>query len=128
MDGPQFVNMRQHGFAALVPFAAEHPYEIWIVPKRHQASFTAVDDCDVSSFAVLLGRSLTRLSAALGDPPYNFVFDSAPRSELATPHWHWKLRIVPDIVIWGGFELGGGLPINPSSPEEDARKLRAALS
>ena len=113
-------------FIALTPFAAEHPFEIWIVPKGHQASFTALGDDDLPPFAALLGRALRRLRATLGDPPYNFVIDSAPKGELGAPHWHWKLRIVPDVATWGGFELGAGLPINPSSPEDDARELRAA--
>ena len=78
------------------------------------------------AFSDLLGASLRLLQAVLDDPPYNFVVDSAPKAGLAAPHWHWKMRIVPDVATWGGFELGGGLPINPSSPEEDARVLRAA--
>jgi UDPglucose--hexose-1-phosphate uridylyltransferase len=113
-------------FTALVPFAAEHPCEVWVVPKRHQASFTALSDEDLPAVAGMLGRTLARLRIALDDPPYNFVVDSAPKGDLAAPYWHWRLRIVPDIATWGGFELGSGLPINPSRPEDDARLLRAA--
>jgi UDPglucose--hexose-1-phosphate uridylyltransferase len=113
-------------FVAIVPFAAEHPFEIWVVPKRHQPSFGALTDDALPAFAALLGRSLRRLQTALDDPAYNFVIDTAPKSELAAPHWHWHLRIVPDVATWGGFELGAGLPINPSSPEDDARLLREA--
>lgn len=113
-------------FLTLVPFAAEHPFELWVVPKRHEASFAALDDDELPAFAGMLGRALRRLGAALGDPSYNFVVDSAPKSEREAPHWHWKLRIVPDVATWGGFELGGGLPINPSSPEDDAQALRTA--
>jgi UDPglucose--hexose-1-phosphate uridylyltransferase len=113
-------------FVALVPFAAEHPFELWVVPKQHEASFGALADKALPAFSDLLGRSLRLLQAALDDPPYNFVVDTAPKAELVAPHWHWKLRIVPDVATWGGFELGAGLPINPSSPEDDARVLRAA--
>jgi UDPglucose--hexose-1-phosphate uridylyltransferase len=113
-------------FVALVPFAAEYPFELWIVPRRHQASFAALGDDKLPAFAALLGRSLARLKAVLDDPPYNFAIESAPKSESAAPHLHWRLRIAPEIAIWGGFELGAGLPINPSSPEEDAQLLRAA--
>jgi UDPglucose--hexose-1-phosphate uridylyltransferase len=113
-------------FVVLVPFAAEHPFELWIVPKRHQASFTALGDDELPAFAALLGRSLARLKAVLDDPPYNFAIDSAPKRESAAPHLHWRLRIAPEVAIWGGFELGAGLPINPSSPEDDAQRLREA--
>ena len=112
-------------FVTLVPFAAEHPFELWLVPKRHQASFSALDDDELADFAGLLGRSLQRLDAALDSPAYNFVIDSAPKHEAGAPHLHWRLRIVPDTAIWGGFELGASLPINPSRPEDDALALRA---
>ena len=111
-------------FVVFVPFAAQHPFELCLVPKRHQSSFTDLDDQEIRSFAGLLGRILTRLNASLGDPPYNFVIESAPKKELAAQYWHWRLRLVPDVVTWGGFELGSGLPINPSSPEDNARLLR----
>ena len=124
-DGKRIIDQNEN-FLALVPFAAEHTFEIWVVPKRHQPSFTALSDDDLPLFASLLSHSLRRLQAVLGNPPYNFIVDSAPKNECAAPHWHWKVRIVPEIAMWSGFELGGGLPINPSSPENDARLLRAA--
>lgn len=113
-------------FVALVPFAAEHPYEIWIVPLDHHAAFIDIDDDGMAEFGALLARSLQRLKIVLNDPPYNFVIDSAPKHEFGAAHFHWRLRLVPDVAIWGGFELGGGLPINPSSPEDDAVALRDA--
>ncbi len=113
-------------FVALVPFAATYPCELWLVPKQHQASFSALADDALGDFADLLGRALRRLRAALDDPPYNFVINSAPKDEGAARHLHWRLRLVPGVVTWGGFELGAGLPINPSSPEDDAALLRGA--
>ena len=113
-------------FIALVPFAAEHPCEIWIVPKRHHASFTTIEPAELGDFARLLRRTLRRLRTVHDDPPYNFVIDSAPRSERDAPHFHWRLRIAPDLATWGGFELGTGIAVNPSSPEGDAALLRAA--
>ncbi len=113
-------------FLALVPYAAEHPYEIWIVPLDHQASFIDIEDAALSEFGELLARSLRRLKRVLNDPPYNFVINSAPKHEFGAAHFHWRLRLVPQVAVWGGFEMGGGLPINPSSPEDDAAALRAA--
>ncbi|MEJ2623540.1 MAG: hypothetical protein P8Z80_03055 [Pseudolabrys sp.] len=113
-------------FLALVPFAAEHPYEIWIVPHDHHASFIDIEDAALAEFGELLARCLRRLKKVLDDPPYNFAIDSAPKHEFGAAHFHWRLRLVPRVAIWGGFELGGGLPINPSSPENDAAALRMA--
>src|SRR5690606_18764874 len=112
-------------FISLVPFAAEHPCELCLLPRSHQASFADLGAEALDDFAALLHRSLRRIRLALDDPPYNFVVETASRRELNAPHMHWRLRIVPGIAVWGGFELGSGLAINPSSPEKDARLLRA---
>jgi UDPglucose--hexose-1-phosphate uridylyltransferase len=114
-------------FLVLVPFAAEHPCEMWIVPKQHQASFLDLADAQCRDFALLLRRTLRRLRRARDDPPYNFVIDSAPRLHLQSPSLHWRLRIAPDLATWGGFELGAGIAINPSVPEHDASLLREAV-
>ncbi len=113
-------------FIALAPFAAEHAYETWIAPLDHQAAFIDLDEEALAEFGGLLARSLRRLKTVLNDPPYIFAIDSAPKHEFGAAHFHWRLRLVPQVAIWGGFELGGGLPINPSCPEEDAAALRAA--
>ena len=113
-------------FVVLVPFAAEHPCEIWIVPKQHQASFLELNESQCRELALLLRRTLRRLLRAREDPPYNFVIDSAARAQLQSPSLHWRLRIAPELTTWGGFELGAGMAINPSMPEDDAGLLRTA--
>jgi UDPglucose--hexose-1-phosphate uridylyltransferase len=113
-------------FIVLVPFAAECPFETWIVPKGHQASFIELEDRHIHEFGALLRRTLGRLRSALDDPPYNFVIDSADRQHLGSPHVHWRLRIAPRLAMSGGFELGSAMAINPSSPEQGAAILRAA--
>jgi UDPglucose--hexose-1-phosphate uridylyltransferase len=123
-DGARVVD-DSPAFLAMVPYAADHPFEIWIVPKQHQPSFAELNDNLLGEFATVLRRSLRRLHAVLGDAAYNMVLDTAPKAERTAPHWHWKARVVPNVVVWGGFELGAALPINPSNPEDDARLLRA---
>jgi UDPglucose--hexose-1-phosphate uridylyltransferase len=126
-DGTRLVEQNDT-FVTLVPFAAEHPFETWIVSRRHQASFTALETGELAAFGGMLARSLRRLNGVLDHPSFKFVIDSAPKRDLATPHFHWRLRLVPEVATWGGFELGTGLIINPSSPEQDASALRAALT
>lgn len=114
-------------FVALAPYAAECPYELWLVPKRHHASFADTNLPELADMTTLLGRTLRRLKAAHDDPPYSFAIESAGPGTDGADHLHWRLRIVPDLVNWGGFERGAGMPINPSSPEADAAQLRASL-
>jgi UDPglucose--hexose-1-phosphate uridylyltransferase len=115
-------------FVALAPFAATVPLEIWLVPRRHQASFAQLDDAECAEMGPLLRNTLRRLSSAHDDPPYNFVVDSFDAADETVSFAHWRLQIVPGLATWGGFELGTGIPINPSSPESDARILRAAAT
>jgi UDPglucose--hexose-1-phosphate uridylyltransferase len=114
-------------FLALVPFAAERPCEVWLVPKRHQGSFVEIAEPEVNDLGIQLRKSLQRLEAVHDDPPYNFIIESAGRAALGAPHVHWRLRIVPDLITAGGFEIGTGMAINPSSPEQDAETLRGLV-
>jgi len=116
------------GFVALVPYAAECPYEVWVLPKRHHASFADTQDAELADMAAVLGRALRRLKAAHDDPPYSFAIESAGPNSDGADHLHWRLRIAPDLVNWGGFERGAGMPINPSSPEANAAHLRVSLN
>lgn len=126
-DGRRVVEATDR-FAAIVPFAAATPFEQRIVPRIHQASFAQCDDGMLADLGGLLQRSLRRLKTAVGDPAYNFVIEPGSRADSDAAVTHWWLRIVPHVVRPGGFELGAGMAINPSWPENDAETLRAALS
>jgi len=126
-DGQRVVEQTAH-FLAIVPFAATGPCEQRILPRKHQASFAQCDDGELVDFGRLLQRSLRRLRNVLVDPPYNFVFECGAAKMAADGCAHWWLRIVPDVVTPGGFELGAGMPINPSWPEDDAAALRAVAA
>ncbi len=125
-DAGDRVVCRNDGFIAVVPFAATAPCEVWLLPRRHRADFGAIDDDECAALAALLRDVLRRLRAALDDPPYNFAISSAAGDAASAPHLHWYLRLVPGTTTPGGFELGTGWSVNPSSPEADAALLRAA--
>jgi len=56
------------------------------------------------------------------------VLRSAPVRDLGAPYLHWYITIVPRISLAAGFELGSGIYINPSLPEECADYLRTVDS
>ncbi len=125
-DGSRLVN-ENDAFLTVVPFAATAPCEMWLLPKRHQADFGDLADGEIALLAIALRDALLRLRAALDDPPYDYVIDTAANGRAGSPALHWSLRIVPRVTVPAGFELGSGLPINPSLPEQDAALLRSVL-
>jgi UDPglucose--hexose-1-phosphate uridylyltransferase len=108
---------------AFAPFASRSPFEIWIVPRRHDADFGRATDADVRATAEALRQVLGRLAASLDGPPYNLVLHTAPLREQvdATYHWHWEIH--PRLREIAGLELGSGLPVNPVSPEDAVEEL-----
>ncbi len=109
---------------AFAPYASRSPFEVWVVPRRHDADFGRATDADLLSSAEAL-RQVLRLVATLGGPPYNLVLHTAPVRERvdATYHWHWEVH--PRLREIAGLELGTGLPVNPVSPEEAVEDLLA---
>src|SRR5690349_4082466 len=108
---------------AFAPFASRSPFEIWIVPRNHEADFGRAGDADVRATAEALRQVLGRLAAGLDGPPYNLVLHTAPLREQvdATYHWHWEIH--PRLREIAGLELGTGLPVNPVSPEDAVEEL-----
>jgi UDPglucose--hexose-1-phosphate uridylyltransferase len=110
---------------AFSPFASRSPFEVWIVPRRHEADFSRISDADLAATADGLRQVLGMLAATLDGPPYNLVLHTAPLRERvdATYHWHWEVH--PRLREIAGLELGTGLPVNPVSPEDAVEELLA---
>jgi UDPglucose--hexose-1-phosphate uridylyltransferase len=120
---PERLVWQDQDTVAFAPFASRSPFEIWIVPRHHEADFGRVADADVAATAEALRQVLGRLAASLDGPPYNLVLHTAPLREQvdATYHWHWEIH--PRLREIAGLELGTGLPVNPVSPEDAVEEL-----
>lgn len=113
-------------FVGFVPFAAGVPFETWVLPRRHAADFGSISDPEKEDLASALQSLLQRLCDRLGDPDYNYVIVSSARYRAGEPQLHRYLQIRPRLTTWAGFEIGSGIPINPSVPEADAAFLAGA--
>jgi UDPglucose--hexose-1-phosphate uridylyltransferase len=118
------VDQTEH-FVAITPYASCFPFEVWIMPKPHQASFRAIGDPHRLELAGILQRVLRRHKLALGNPPFNYMFHSSPFGLEKNPEYDWHLEIIPRLTNIAGFEWGTGFYINPTAPEEAASVLRA---
>jgi UDPglucose--hexose-1-phosphate uridylyltransferase len=108
---------------AFAPYASRSPFEVWVVPRRHDADFARAAAADIAATAEALRQVLGRLAASLDGPPYNLVLHTAPLREQVdgTYHWHWEIH--PRLREIAGLELGTGLPVNPVSPEDAVEEL-----
>ncbi len=111
-------------FVAMQPYAARFPFETWLLPKEHRASFGLLDEADMLPFADALRTTLGALHSCLNNPPYNYIVHTAPYSDHAGHFYHWHLEIMPRLTQVAGFEWGSGFYINPVVPEQGARFLR----
>ncbi|OPZ83667.1 MAG: Galactose-1-phosphate uridylyltransferase [bacterium ADurb.Bin429] len=110
-------------YLAFEPFASKYPFETWLMPKSHQASFAAMTRERVVEFAGLMRDIFGRVSRCLNAPPYNFAIHTAPFDREDSDIFHWHMVIMPRLTIAAGFEMGTGIYINVTTPEDAARYL-----
>ncbi|MBN2324650.1 MAG: galactose-1-phosphate uridylyltransferase [Spirochaetes bacterium] len=111
-------------FVAFIPYAAEVPFELWIFPKAHQSDFRLISDTQKGELATMLKSVLGVLTQRLGDPDYNLLLSTFTRADRDDRSLHWHIVVRPRTTIKAGFEIGSGMAINPSFPEEDCRILK----
>ncbi len=122
-------------YIAICPFASRFPFEIWLLPRRHQHDYSLLSDDDLTDLAKAMKRVLHKLRIALDDPPYNYVIHTSPNYNVVRPgrvnywatlpyDWHWHIEIIPRLTRIAGFEWGTGFYINPTPPELAAEFLR----
>ena len=114
--------------AIICPYWSGTPYELLIVPTRHDLHLQDADDDSLKAIGRALRDATAFLNQALGDVAYNVGFHTAPHSHEGEYHWH--VHIWPNLVTQAGFERGTGVLINIVPPEQAAETLRnaAALS
>ncbi|PKM92642.1 MAG: galactose-1-phosphate uridylyltransferase [Elusimicrobia bacterium HGW-Elusimicrobia-4] len=122
-DGSRIVFETKH-FVAFIPYAALSPFHCWIYPKKHYSNFGDITEDEISDLAVNLQTTLKKYYFGLDNPDFNYVIRSAPTDLKVLDFFHWYISIIPRITKTAGFELGSGMFINSSLPENDAKFLR----
>jgi UDPglucose--hexose-1-phosphate uridylyltransferase len=112
--------------AVICPYWSGSPYELLIVPRRHELHLQDADDDSLHAVGRALRDATGFLNRALGDVAYNVGFHTAPHAH--TGEYHWHIHIWPNLVTQAGFERGTGVMINIMPPEQAAETLRNAAS
>ena len=105
-------------FTRIVPNAAQHAYEQWIVPKRHEEDFTTLRQSEIASLAAMLQTAVSKARAVA--PAHNVLFMNFPRPTEA----HFYIDLLPRMTSVAGFELATGTFIDIIEPDAAIRRLR----
>lgn len=108
----------------LCPYWSGSPYELLIVPRRHETHLQGADAESLDAVGRALRDATATLNAALGDVAFNVGFHTAPHQH--TGEYHWHVHLWPNLVTLAGFERGTGVMINIVPPEDAADVLRSA--
>jgi UDPglucose--hexose-1-phosphate uridylyltransferase len=122
-ESTRIVHESEH-FVAFVQYAALTPFSMLIMPRRHMACFSEITDAEAADLARNLRRTLGKLYYGLDDPDFNYSVSTAPTEYAGVKYYHWYVSIIPRLTKLAGFELGSGMFINVSLPEENASFLR----
>jgi UDPglucose--hexose-1-phosphate uridylyltransferase len=113
-------------FVVICPHASRLAYEMWLLPRTHQAHYSRVNRESLPELASLFRQSLVKLERTVKVPAYNYIVHTAPFDTAGADHYHWHIEILPRITTLAGFEMGTGCYINPVPPERAAAELRQA--
>ena len=112
--------------AIICPYWSGSPFELLIVPRRHELHLQDSDDESLASVGRALRDATAFLNALLGDVAYNVGFHTAPHAHVGEYHWH--IHIWPNLVTQAGFERGTGVMINIVPPELACDALRSVAA
>ena len=110
----------------ITPFWSGSPYELLIVPRRHEAHLQDADDDSLAAVGVALRDALGQLNAVLGDVAFNLGFHTAPHQH--TGQYHWHAHVWPNLITQAGFERGTGVMINVLPPEDACATLKSVAA
>jgi len=112
-------------FLTFTFFASRFPFEMWVLPKKHQLAFEDVSAGERGNLAKIILETLTKLNKTLRFPPFNWWIHTAPtKKNHLSEHYHWHMEIAPRVSKFGGYEMGSGIVIDVVSPELAAQFLK----
>lgn len=112
-------------FLSFCPFVSRFPFEIWIIPKRHNGYFCNMTQEEIPALSSLLRDTLSRVKKVFSNVPYNFILHSSPiNGDGGVEGYHWHIEFIPKLTRVAGFEWGSGFYIVSTPPELAARYLR----
>jgi len=115
-------------FVSFCPFVSRFPFELWIIPKKHNCFFCHMPPDEIPALASILKETIARLKVIFPNVSYNFILHSAPinGADVAGEGYHWHIEFMPKLTRVAGFEWGTGFYLVATSPELAAQYLKEA--
>lgn len=130
-EGTRVLFETEHAIA-FIPVCARYPYETWIAPKKSTAFLHELTKEQMHDLALVLKTVLMKFDKMWDKPfPYLMTLFQAPTDGAAHPDKHLHFLITPPyrtkdrLKFLAGTELGAGVFVNDSLPEEKAAELKA---
>lgn len=128
-DGRRILLETEH-IICFIPVFARYPYETWITTKRKNPFLHNMTEKEFIELAATLKKLLLKFDHLWNKPfPYLMTINQAPvKGE--HPYAHFFFQITPPyrtkdrLKYLAGTELGAGVFVNDSLPEEKAEELR----
>jgi UDPglucose--hexose-1-phosphate uridylyltransferase len=128
-------------FVTVCPFFASHPFETWVLPRKHSSDYRTLDRGVLPELAKVIQENLKLIKAIFGPLSYTLLLFTRPnkiwggdRDYWTTIdsdyHWHFKFfpRFPKEAGFHRNFSAGSGYMVNQIPPETAAQLLRNQLS
>jgi UDPglucose--hexose-1-phosphate uridylyltransferase len=127
-------------FVSLSPFFASHPFETWLLPRKHSSNFRNMDKGLVPELAQVVQENLSVVKQVVGPLSYSLLLFTRPNKVWGEErdYWttidddyHWHFKFIPRFPRQQGlhrsFSAGSGYMINQIPPETAAKILREKI-
>lgn len=114
------VVFQNNDFAVFTPFSPTNNFEVWIMPKKHRACISELEDYEIFNLAETIKNILTRMSVALEPFRYSMVFHLKANHE---KDFHFHIQIFQK-TIRSSLKEGYDINLCKLSPESVAKILR----
>jgi UDPglucose--hexose-1-phosphate uridylyltransferase len=136
MRNPLRIVEARSDYVALCPFASRVPYEMWIMPRRHESSFERTvtsKAANLNELSGMLRRTLQRINSVAES--FHMVLHTVPNTyqksnilqywKTVDEDYHWHIEVLPVISGKGKPYFLKEVYYTPVSPEMAAEKMRA---
>jgi UDPglucose--hexose-1-phosphate uridylyltransferase len=113
-------------FISFCPFVSRFPFEIWIIPKRHNGYYCHMPAEEIPALGSILKDTIAKLKLVFPNLSYNFIIHTTPANgDIASfDGYHWHLELMPKLTRVAGFEWGTGFYLIATPPELAAQYLK----